>query len=218
MGQSANLNAVFGTATMLIAIPTGVKISTWLAAHHVPRPDPLRGADALLDGLHRALRRGRAHRRPARQPRDRLSGAQLAVSGRAFPQHADPGPALRDARRLSLLVPQGLRFPAQRGLGADRLRELGDRLPARLHAALRARRARDAAAHGGIFRAGLSALDHRSRGGGCLRAGGAREPLRAALRQHPRPRENPRLRRRSVGTGARWNGRPRARRRNTTTR
>ena len=30
MGQSANVNAVFGIATMAIGIPTGVKIYDWI--------------------------------------------------------------------------------------------------------------------------------------------------------------------------------------------
>jgi cytochrome o ubiquinol oxidase subunit 1 len=30
MGQSANINAVFGIASMLIGIPTGVKIYDWM--------------------------------------------------------------------------------------------------------------------------------------------------------------------------------------------
>ena len=46
MGSDAR-TAFFAAATMLVAIPTGIKIFNWLA-HDVRRPHPLRHADAVL--------------------------------------------------------------------------------------------------------------------------------------------------------------------------
>ena len=40
-------NAFFALTTMLVGIPTGIKIFNWLGTH-VGRQDPLRDADALL--------------------------------------------------------------------------------------------------------------------------------------------------------------------------
>lgn len=48
MGQSALINAVFGIATMLIAIPTGVKVYDWMAALYCGR---IRFSVPMLYGL-----------------------------------------------------------------------------------------------------------------------------------------------------------------------
>ena len=124
MGQSANINAAFGIATMLIGIPTGVKIYDWILTMFRGRVRfavPMLYALAfmvlfVIGGLSGIL---------LANPGGRLPGAQHAVPGGAFPQHAYPGHALRHARRLPLLVPQGLRLPARRDLGPHRLRSAG---------------------------------------------------------------------------------------------
>ena len=166
MGQSANVNAVFGIATMTIGVPTGVKIYDWIWTMFRGR-GALHRADALFARLHDDLRAGRPDRHHPGLPAARLSGPQHAVPGRAFPQHADPRAALRDARGLSLLVSQGVRLPARRALGPDRVRLLGGRLLPRLHAALRARRGR-------AWRGGRRRSSSPPSGPGCMsRASGA---------------------------------------------
>ena len=111
MGAGADVNAIFGIASMIIAVPTGVK-SLQLAVHDVWRTHSLCDADAVVDRLHGDLH----HRRP-----DRCSGggaaggfpaAQQPVSGRAFPQRDHRRRAVRRLCRLHLLVSQGVRFPA----------------------------------------------------------------------------------------------------------
>ena len=99
MGSSANVNAFFGITTMIIAVPTGVKIFDWLL-DHVSRPHPHERADAVDDGLHRHLRDRRHDRRAARGAAGRLSHAQHDVPGGAFSQHADPRRAVWLFRRL----------------------------------------------------------------------------------------------------------------------
>ena len=117
MGQSANINAVFGIATMAIGVPTGVKIYDWIWTMFRGEVRFHR-ADALFARVHDDVRAGRLHRHHSRHSAARLSGSQHPVSGRAFPQHADPGAALRDAGGLSLLVPQGVRLSARTRNGA----------------------------------------------------------------------------------------------------
>ena len=100
MGQSANVNAVFGIATMTIGVPTGVKIYDWIwtmfrgevrftAAHAVSRMAFM--MTFVLGGFSGIIL--------ATPPLD-YHGAQHPVPGGALPQHAHPGPAVRDDRRL----------------------------------------------------------------------------------------------------------------------
>ncbi len=84
MGAGADVNAVFGIASMVIAIPTGVKIFN-LAVHHVWWARALRCIDALVDRLHGELRDRRSHRSDARHADCGFRAAQQPVPGRALP-------------------------------------------------------------------------------------------------------------------------------------
>ena len=75
MGAGANINAIFGIASMLIAIPTGVKIYNWLFTMYGGRVRftvPMH----YTDRLHAHLRDGRPDRRPAGDPAGRFHRPQ----------------------------------------------------------------------------------------------------------------------------------------------
>ena len=74
MGQNADINAVFGIATMTIGVPTGVKIYDWIWTMFRGR-GAVHRADALLARLHDDVRAGRLHRHPPRLSAARLSGS-----------------------------------------------------------------------------------------------------------------------------------------------
>ena len=99
MGQSAGVNTTFGIATMLIGVPTGVKIYDWLWTMYHGR---VRFTVPLVYGLgvHDAVRHRRTDRRHPRQSDHRLPGPQHPVPGRALPQRADSRPAVRHAGGL----------------------------------------------------------------------------------------------------------------------
>ena len=103
MGAGADVNAIFGIASMIIAVPTGVKIFNWLFTMYGGR-DALRDADAVVDRLHGDLHHRRHDRRAAGGAAGGLRAAQQPVPGRAFPQRHHRRRAVRRLRRLHLLV------------------------------------------------------------------------------------------------------------------
>ena len=138
MGAGADINAVFGIASMIIGIPTGVKIYNWLFTMYGGRVRfnvPMYYADRL----HADLRDRRPDRRPAGHPAGRLHRPQQPVPGRALPPGDHRRRRVRADGRLHLLVPQGVRLHARRAARQGGLLVLVHRLPPRLHAALRAR-------------------------------------------------------------------------------
>ncbi len=200
MGQSANINAVFGIATMVVGIPTGVKIYDWILTMFRGR---VRFAVPMLYALAFLVL----------FPIGGLTGILLANPAIDYQVHNTlflvahfhnmliPGLLVRHDRRLSLLVSESVRLPARRDLGPHRLRAVGHRLPARLHAALRARAAGHAASHSGIFQSGLSALHHRRgvrRRAHPVRAGSLFVQLWVSIRRREQTR---------VFAGDPWNGR-----------
>ena len=84
MGSGANVNAFFGITTMMISIPTGVKIFNWLFTMYRGRVR-FDHADAVDDRLHHHLRHRRHDRRAAGRPGRRLRAAQQPVPDRALP-------------------------------------------------------------------------------------------------------------------------------------
>ena len=103
MGASANVNAFFGIATMIIAVPTGVKMFDWLFTmyrgrirFHACRCCGRSGfiVTFVIGGMTGVLLGAAA---------GRLSHAQHDLPGRAFPQHADSRRAVRLFRRLQCI-------------------------------------------------------------------------------------------------------------------
>ena len=215
MGQTAALNAVFGTATMLVGIPTGVKIYDWMLTMFRGRvrfPVPMLYALAFIILFTIGGLTGILLANPAVDYQ--VHNTLFLVAH--FHNMLIPGMLYRHDRGLHLLVPESLRLPPERGLGPDRLRLLGARLHARLLPALCARRARHAAADGRVFRGRLSPLDHRRAGRGGVRARRLRQHDGPALRQHPAAARERMSSSATPGTAARWNGWFRRRPPNTT--
>ena len=84
MGAGADVNAVFGITSMIIAVPTGVKIFNWMFTMYGGRVH-YATADAMVDRLHGDLRHRRPDRRPAGGAAGRFHAAQQPVPGRPFP-------------------------------------------------------------------------------------------------------------------------------------
>ena len=111
MGAGGDVNAVFGIATSIIAVGTGVKVYNWMFTMYGGRIR-YRDADALVGGIHRHLHHRRHDRRSARRSAGRFPAAQQPFPGGAFPQCHHRRRAVRRLCRDHLLVPQGIRLPA----------------------------------------------------------------------------------------------------------
>ena len=161
MGAGADVNALFGIMSMIIAVPTGVKVFNWLFTMYggrVAYEQPMLWAV----GVHGDLRHRRHDRRAARGAAGRLRAAQQPVPGRPLPQRHHRRRAVRRLRRLHLLVPQGLRLPPARSPGQGRLRLLGRRLLPGLHAALRPGPDGHDPPHAALRRAGVAPVGDES--------------------------------------------------------
>ena len=137
MGAGADVNAVFGITTMIIAVPTGVKVFNWLFTMYGGRivyASPMLWSIGFMVTFVLGGMTGRA----AGGAAGRLRAAQQPVPGGALPQRHHRRRAVRRVRRLHLLVPQGIRLPSARGPGQGRVLVLVHRLLPGLHAALRA--------------------------------------------------------------------------------
>ena len=137
MGAGADVNAIFGIATMIIAVPTGVKIFNWLFTMYGGR---IRYSASMLWSIGfmvTFILGGMTGVLMAVPPADFIL-AQQPVSGGALPQCDHRWRAVRRVRGLHLLVPQGVRVQARRAAGAGCVLVLDHRLLPRFHAALRA--------------------------------------------------------------------------------
>ena len=112
MGSGADVNAFFGIATMVIAIPTGVKIFNWLFTIYKGRLE-VHDADAVDDRLHGHLHDRRHDRRDDGDSGRGLRAAQQPVPDRPLPQRDYWWRAVRLPGRFQLLVPEGVRFQAE---------------------------------------------------------------------------------------------------------
>ena len=111
MGAGPNVNIFFGITTMMIAVPTGVKIFNWLFTMYRGRirfTTPMYWTLGFIStfaigGMAGVL---------LSVPPGRLCAPQQPVSDRALSQHADSRNTVRIFRGLYLLVPQGHRLHA----------------------------------------------------------------------------------------------------------
>ena len=209
MGAGADVNGFFGIMTMIIAVPTGVKVFNWLftlwggrVRFQVPMLWSLAFmATFTIGGMTGVLL--------AVPPADFVLHNSLflvahfhnvVIGGVLFGAFA--GYTYWCGIRLSgwflLLVPQGLWLPAARGLGQGRLLVLGGGLLSRLHATLRAGSGRDDAAPATLRQPRVAAL--AAAGGRWRRAHRLRHrvPDHAAHRLHPPPGRSARHQRRPV--------------------
>ncbi len=157
MGAGADVNAIFGIASMIIGVPTGVKIYNWLFTMYGGRVRfnvPMYYAIGFmltfviggLTGVLLAISTGRFHR------------PQQPVPGGALPPGYHRRSRVRNHGRLHLLVPEGLRLHARRAARQSCLLVLVHRLPPGLHAPLRARFMGRDAAHAAHPRCELGAV------------------------------------------------------------
>ena len=138
MGAGADVNGFFGITTMIIAVPTGVKIFNWLFTMY---GGTIRFSSAMLWSLGFMVTfiiGGMTGVLLAVPPADFVLHNSLFPGG-ALPQRHHRRRAVRRLRRLHLLVPEGVRLPTARGARQGGVRLLVRRLLRRLHAAVRAR-------------------------------------------------------------------------------
>ena len=217
MGAGADVNAFFGIMTMIIAVPTGVKVFNWLFTMY-RWTRPLRVPVLWSIGFMVTFVIGG------------MTGVLLAIPPADFVLHNSlflvahfhnviiGGVRVRRHGGLHLLVPEGVRLHAQRAARQGGLLVLVHRLLPGVHAALRA------GPDGGD--AAACSTTPIPAGSPCMLVADARRrrhPLRAScamiaqLVVSIRTREqSPRSDRRSRGTAARWSGRRPRRRRRTT--
>ena len=197
MGASADVNGFFGIMSMIIAVPTGVKIFNWLFTMYGGR---VRLTVPILWSLGFMVTfaiGGMTGVLLAVPPADfQLHNSLLLI---AHSQHHHRRRLFRRHGGLHLLVPEGVRFPARGALGQSRFLVLADRLLSGVHAALCARPDGHDAAHAALRQSALAAA---VAGRGRRRVG---DPCRHRLHRHaahrvdPHARPAPRCDRGSVG-------------------
>ena len=124
MGAGADVNGFFGIMTMVIAVPTGVKVFNWLFTMYGGRVRFT--VPMLLDArLHRHFCHWRHDRGTDGDSAGGLRAPQQPVPDRALSQRRDRRRRVRGHGRIHLLVPQGVRLQAQRARSARRFSGAG---------------------------------------------------------------------------------------------
>ncbi len=137
-GLPSYFNAIMAATSMLIAIPTGVKIFNWLATMWGGSLR-MQDAAALRERPDRPVHGGRHQRRAAGLGAVRLAGQRQLLHRRPPAQRAVRRHRLRGLRRLLLLVSQDDRAHALRPARQVALLGHHGRLSADLHADVRPR-------------------------------------------------------------------------------
>ena len=222
VGYSTGLNSYFMIASMLVAVPTGIKIFNWLAT--LWRGNISSTHRCCSSRLHLALHHRRADGHLRRGVPGGLAGARHVFRRRALPLHAVRRRGVRDLRRRVLLVAEDVRAPARRAARQVALLAHVRGLQPHVHAAALPRPDGHAATHLHVLRGRIVGdlqpdLDHRLvRDGGRDARLRVQRPALAALparRQRPVGRRHARVVRRlasaAVGTGTRRSPTSRAR-------
>ena len=138
MGAGVDVNTFFGIMTMIIAVPTGVKVFNWLFTMYRGR---IRFTTPMLWflGFVTTFTIGGMTGVLMSLAGCRFSGPQQPLSGGTLPQCDHRWRAVRLLCWPVLLVPEDHRLPAQRKTRQDCLLVLANRLLAGLPAALRPR-------------------------------------------------------------------------------
>ncbi len=115
-GSGADVNGFFGIMTMIIAVPTGVKIFNWLFTLY-GGPDTLHRAGLLGARLHGHVRHRRHDGCAARRSARGLRAAQQPVPDRALPQYGDRRRRVRRDGRYTYWFPKAFGFTLNERLG-----------------------------------------------------------------------------------------------------
>ena len=205
MGASANVNAFFGMATMIIAVPTGVKVFDWLLTMFRGRIIFHSSMLWTLGFIVTFVIGGMTGVLLALPPADYLMHNTTFLVAH-FHNMLIPGALFGYFAGYMYWFPRRLRLHPERAMGRARILVLADRLLPGVHAALRPGLHGHAAPPGALQHHRLAAVPGRGRAGRVADPGGHR------LSGGPVPRQRPGTRsRRSIsaaihGTGARWNG------------
>ena len=198
MGAGPQVNAIFGIASMIIAVPTGVKIYNWLFTMYGGRvrfATPMMWSIGfmvtfILGGLTGVL--------VAVPPADFLLHNSLFLVAH-FHNVIIGGVLFGAFAGYTYWFPKAFGFRLHEGWGKAAFWLLADWLLRLLHAALCGGHARHDPAHAALRRGGVAAMADGRRCGCRGGAGRHRLPDHAARGQHPRPRGTARPHRRPLG-------------------